>query len=123
MEYDFTTGTSTEPTFLKDNHVYLMYKDSADIPLEKVTSKINFGLSAPDLVNLLLTESKKPGGEQKQYLSYRYVVEIAGKGDNGSVVASPSPFNSETKKFAQVLNLEEEKYERLTANNPFKNKE
>jgi hypothetical protein len=123
MEYAFTTGTSTEPTFLKDNHVYLMYKDSADIPLEKVTEKINEGLSAPDLVNLLLTESKKPGGEQKQYLSYRYVVEIAGKGDNGSVVASPSPFNSETKKFAQVLNLEEEKYERLTANNPFKNKE
>ena len=125
MEYDFTSSTATEPEIVNTRSVDLIYKNSADIPLEKVTkSGPENMLSCPDLVNLLLTESKKPSGEQKKYLSYRYVVEILGKGDNGSIVASPSKLTSKITKFARVVDMSgAEEFERLVADNPFKNKD
>ena len=126
MDYVFTlTNTGlVDPTFVSTNNVYLTYNNSVDIPLEKITDPNNDGLRCADLENLLITESKKPSGEKRQYLSYRYVVEIAGKGDTGVMVESPSKLTSQTKRFAHVLNiLGAEKYGSLIADNPKKNKD
>ena len=126
MDYVFTlTNTGlVDPTFVSTNNVYLTYNNSVDIPLEKITDPNNDGLRCADLENLLITESKKSSGEKRQYLSYRYVVEIAGKGDTGVMVESPSKLTSQTKRFAHVLNiLGAEKYDSLIADNPKKNKD
>jgi hypothetical protein len=112
LEYQFSllplirgsnTSTATAPTDAeyKASAISLTYKGSNDIPLEKITDAAERGLESSDFVNILLKEYKV-SVNRKNYLSFRYSVELAGSGDTGVSVSAPL-FYSEEKLFFRAI--------------------
>jgi hypothetical protein len=96
---DTTLNTAPTDEEYKASAISLTYKGSNDIPLEKITDAAERGLESSDFVNILLKEYKV-SSFRKNYLSFRYSVELAGSGDTGVSVSAPL-FYSEEKLNAQ----------------------